>query len=336
MPQRLQFFVIAQSGEIKNFCWGNKFSIIEVGVSVMKPVYLKHSKAELKKRAEKAWRLLNPCRVCPRQCGANRVRDERTGFCQMGIKPRISSFQAHFGEEACLVGTGGSGTIFFSSCNLACVYCQNFEISQLYFGKEVEIENLAKMMTSLQKGGCHNINLVSPTIWVPQILKALVIAAEKGLKLPLVYNTGGYDSVETLRLLDGVVDIYMPDIKYSNNKIGLKYSLASDYWEMVQQAVREMHRQVGDLMINKNGIAQGGLLIRHLVLPNGLAGTKEVMKFVASLSKNSYVNIMDQYHPANKAHQYAEINRRITFKEFQEAIEIAKKEGLLYSSVISF
>jgi len=294
----------------------------------MKPSYLQLSKKELVKRAEKAWELLNSCRVCPRECGGNRQKDERTGVCRMGLKPRISSTHAHFGEESPLVGTRGSGTIFFSSCNLACVYCQNFEISQLRLGKEVKIEDLAKMMLSLQNQGCHNINFVSPTIWMPQILKALVVAAEKGLKLPLVYNTGGYDSVETLKILDGIVDIYMPDMKYSDSKIALKYSLVPNYWEVNKKAVKKMHRQVGDLMIDKSGVAQKGLLIRHLVLPEGLAGTKKVMKFLASLSKNTYVNIMDQYYPSNKANQYPEINRRILPEEFEKAIEIAKKEGL--------
>lgn len=302
----------------------------------MKSAYLKLSKKELKKRAEKTWELLNPCRVCPRKCGGNRANDERTlrqaqgklGFCRMGVKPRISSAHAHFGEETPLVGTGGSGTIFFSSCNLACVYCQNFEISQLRIGDEVEIKTLASMMLSLQNRGCHNINLVSPTIWVPQILKALVIAMEKGLKLPLVYNTGGYDSMETLKLLDGVIDIYMPDMKYSDSKLALKYSLVPNYWEVNKKAVKEMRRQVGDLVIDENGIAQKGLLIRHLVLPEGIAGTKKVMKFIASLSKDSYVNIMDQYYPCNKAEKYPKINRRITPEEFEEAIKIAKKEGL--------
>ena len=291
------------------------------------------SREELKKRAQEAWKLLSPCRVCPRICGVDRTLRRfapqgKRGFCQVGVKPLVNSYHAHFGEEVPLVGTGGSGTIFFSSCNLACVYCQNYEISQLRIGEEVEIGDLARMMISLQNLGCHNINFVSPTIWVPQILKALVIACEKGLKVPLVYNTGGYDSVETLKLLDGVIDIYMPDIKYSDSKIGLKYSLVPNYWEIVQKAVREMHRKVGDLIIDKNGIVQKGLLIRHLVLPEGIAGTEKVMKFIASLSKNSYVNIMDQYYPSNKASQYPEINRRILPEEFEEAIKIAKKEGL--------
>lgn len=296
----------------------------------MKPGYLKLSQKELKIRAERAWLLLNPCRVCPRKCGVDRtqIRPKPAGFCQVGSKAKIYSFHPHFGEESCLVGTGGSGTIFFSSCNLACVYCQNYEISQLRLGEEVEIEDLAGMMVNLQNRGCHNINLVSPTIWVPQILKALVITRERGLKVPLVYNIGGYDSVETIKILEGIVDIYMPDIKYSDSKIGLKYSLVPNYWEVVQKSVKEMFRQVGDLVIDKNGIAQKGLLIRHLVLPNGLAGTKKVIKFIASLSKDFYVNIMDQYYPTNKADLYPEINRRITPEEYNQAIEIAKKYGL--------
>ena len=294
----------------------------------MEPYYLKLEKKELQERVKRAWELLHPCRVCPRKCGINRQEDEKTGFCRMGAKPRVSSAHLHFGEEAPLVGTGGSGTIFFSSCNLACVYCQNFEISQLHFGQDIEIKDLALMMLSLQQQGAHNINLVSLSIWVPQILKALVIAINRGLKLPLVYNTGGYDSVETLKILDGIVDIYMPDVKYSDNKIGQKYSLVPDYWDMAQKAVKEMFQQVGDLVLDKSGLAQKGLLIRHLVLPHNLAGTKKVMKFITSLSSDSYINIMAQYHPTNKARRYPKLNRRITSQEFQEAIKIAKEENL--------
>lgn len=294
----------------------------------MHPSYLKLSKSELENRAREAEELLNPCRICPRRCGVDRTRNEAEGFCQMGAKLRVHSAHPHFGEEAPLVGTRGSGTIFFSSCNLACVYCQNWQISQLRLGEEVKIEDLAQMMLSLQERSCYNINFVSPTIWVPQILKSLILAREGGLKLPLVYNTGGYDAIETLELLDGIIDIYMPDIKYSDDAIGLKYSQAPSYWSVVQEAVREMHRQVGNLIINKQRLATRGLLIRHLVLPRGLAGTKKVMKFITSLSKDSYVNIMDQYHPANKAARYPEINRRITSKELEEAVKIAEKEGL--------
>lgn len=294
----------------------------------MKPSYLKLPKKTLKKRADKAWQLLSPCTLCPRGCGVNRANDQKTGFCKMGKNPVVSSSHPHFGEEAPLVGTHGSGTIFFTSCNLSCVYCQNYEISQARIGKEVECKKLGEMMISLQNQGCHNINLVSPTIWIPQILKALIIAIDKGLKIPLVYNTGGYDSIKTLKLLEGIVDIYMPDIKYSSNKTGRKYSVVSNYWTVVQKAVREMYRQVGDLKMDKNGIAERGLLIRHLVLPEDLAGTEKVMAFIASLSKNAYVNIMDQYYPTNKSHLHSEINRRITPEEFKEALKIAKEKGL--------
>ena len=301
-----------------------------------KPLYLNLSAKELKERANKAWELLNPCRVCPRECRVNRearskrlvTRNKKLGFCQMGPTARVFSHHPHFGEEACLVGRNGSGTIFFSSCNLSCVYCQNWEISQLRLGNKVSNERLGQMMVKLQNQGCHNINLVSPTIWVPQILKALTFATKKGVKIPLVYNTGGYDSVETLKLLDGIVDIYMPDIKYSDNKIGLKYSKVFHYWSAVKKVIKEMHRQVGDLII-ENGLAKRGLLIRHLVLPNNLAGTEKVMKFLANkVSKATYVNIMDQYWPTNKAYQYPELSRRTTSEEYTKAVRLAQQFGL--------
>lgn len=293
------------------------------------PIYLKLTKNEWQKRIEKAKKLLNPCCVCPRRCRINRLADQKTGFCQMGKNPVVSSFHSHFGEEDCLVGSGGSGTIFFTGCNLACVYCQNFEISQLRIGQEITIEKLGEMMLSLQSQGCHNINFVSPTIWVPQIIQATFLAKQKGLSLPLIYNTGGYDSVKTLKLLAGIIDIYMPDIKYSNNKIGLKYSLVSDYWTQVKKAIKEMHSQVGNLVIDKNGLAKRGLLIRHLVLPNNLAGTEKVMKFLAqAISKNTYVNIMAQYYPTNKAHLYPKINRQVKLEEVTRAYKIAKRHGL--------
>ncbi len=226
----------------------------------MKPSYLKLSKKQLKTKAENAWQLLNPCHVCPRECGVDRAHDEKKGFCKTGEKPRVYSTHPHFGEESCLVGKGGSGTIFFSSCNLACVYCQNYEISQIRLGQEIEIKDLSEMMLDLQKQGCHNINFVTPTIWVPQIIKALILARDEGLKIPLVYNTGGYDRVKTLKLLDRIIDIYMPDIKYSDSKIALKYSLVPNYWLVVKKAIREMHHQVGDLKINQKGLATKGLL----------------------------------------------------------------------------
>jgi len=292
------------------------------------PCYLKLSKKELKKRIEEAYKILEECRLCPRECGVNRLKGEK-GFCKSGALPTISSSGPHFGEEPPLVGTHGSGTIFLTWCNLCCIYCQNYTISHLGEGREISLEEFASQMLSLQKRGCHNINFVTPTHFVSQILAALEIAIEKGLNIPLVYNTGGYDQIETLKLLDGIFDIYMPDIKYSDSVIAEKYSSgASDYPEVVKKALKEMHRQVGDLVI-ENGIAQRGLLIRHLVLPNNLAGTKEAMRFIANgLSKNSYVNVMAQYHPEYKAYQYPLINRPPTAEEYRKALEMAKREGL--------
>lgn len=297
----------------------------------MYPSYLNLSQKELERRAEKAWKLLNPCHVCPRKCGVNRLDKRSTskrGFCQVGAKPLVSSYHPHHWEEKCISGWQGSGIVFFTSCNLACVYCQNYEISQLRLGQAVSCQRLSEMMIELQNMGCHNINLCSPSIYVPQILKALTFALPLGLNLPFVYNTGGYDSVQTLKLLNGIVDVYMPDIKYSDNQIGLKYSKVPNYWDIVKKAIKEMFRQVGDLVI-ENGLAKRGLLIRHLVLPNNLAGTKKVVQFLAKeISNGTYVNIMDQYWPTNKTHLYPKINRRITQKEFEEAIKLAKDAGL--------
>jgi len=293
------------------------------------PSYLNLSKKELKKRVEKALSFLNPCQVCPRKCGVNRLENKK-GFCRLGRKAKVSSSHPHFGEESCLVGTFGSGTIFFTSCNLACIFCQNYDISQLDYGQEISSQELVKMMISLQKLGCHNINFVTPTSQVPQILEALEVAIERGLKIPLVYNSNAYDSVETLKLLDGIIDTYLPDAKYSDDEIALKYSSAPNYFEIMKKALKEMHRQVGDLEI-KNGIAVRGLLIRHLVLPDNLAGTEKIMKFLAEeISKNTFVNIMDQYRPCYKAFSYPELSRGITFKEYQEAINLAKKYGLYH------
>ena len=292
------------------------------------PCYLKLGKEELKKRIKKAYKILEECRLCPRECKANRIKGEK-GFCKSGALPLVSSFGPHFGEEPPLVGTHGSGTIFLTWCNLCCIYCQNYTISHLGGGREISLEEFASQMLSLQKRGCHNINFVTPTHFVPQILAALEIAIGKGLNVPLVYNTGGYDEIETLKLLDGVFDIYMPDIKYSDSENAERYSSgASDYPQVVKEALKEMHRQVGDLVI-ENGIAQRGLLIRHLVLPNNLAGTKEAMRFIAQeLSKDSYVNVMAQYRPEYKAYEYPLLNRPPTAGEYREALEMAKKEEL--------
>jgi len=283
---------------------------------------------KLAERVEAARALLKNCQVCPRHCGINRLADE-TGKCHTGKLAVVSSYGPHFGEEAPLVGKYGSGTIFFTNCNLKCLSCQNYSISQLGDGTEVTKEELARMMLALQARGCHNINFVSPTHVVPQILEGLEIAINLGLRLPLVYNSGGYDSAETLDILDGIVDIYMPDMKYSDEKIAEELSGIKNYPTINQAALTEMHRQVGDLQIDEDGIAVRGLLIRHLVLPHGLAGTKEIMKFIAEdISLNSYVNVMAQYHPCYKAFQIPQLARPLSTQEFLEAIELAKRAGL--------
>lgn len=284
---------------------------------------------ELERRAQEARRHLEKCDLCANRCGVNRLETTRGAVCRTGELARVCSFHPHFGEEAPLVGWGGSGTIFFSWCNLRCQYCQNYEISHLGEGQEVTPKQIAAMMLQLQTAGCHNINLVSPSHVVAQILAAVAIAAKAGLRLPIVYNTGGYDSPEALALLDGVIDIYMPDMKYSNPEIARRYSGIRNYPAVNQAAVKEMHRQVGDLVLDERGIAQRGLLVRHLVLPNGLAGTQEIMRFLAQeVSLNTYVNIMDQYRPCYKAADFPELNRRITAAEYAQALEWAREAGL--------
>jgi putative pyruvate formate lyase activating enzyme len=284
---------------------------------------------ELKKRVEAAYKRLEACDICPRECGVNRRESAKGAVCRTGERAVVSSVNPHFGEEAPLVGRGGSGTIFFSWCNLKCQYCQNYEISQLGHGREVEPEDLAAMMLQLQAMGCHNINFVSPTHVVPQILAGLLIAAEAGLRLPLVYNTGGYDSLKTLALLDGVFDIYMPDIKYADAEIARRYSKIEDYPRHNQAAMKEMHRQVGDLVMDERGVALRGLLVRHLVLPNGLAGTADIVRFLAEeVSKDTYINVMDQYRPCYKANELPDVNRRLTAQEYEEAVQLAHEAGL--------
>jgi Uncharacterized Fe-S protein PflX, homolog of pyruvate formate lyase activating proteins len=286
------------------------------------------SPAELRQRAEKAVAMLGDCTVCAQECRVDRLAGER-GFCRGGRLAAVSSWGPHFGEESVLVGWRGSGTIFFANCNLACRFCQNCDISQYGEGEEVSAGELAKVMLEVQEMGCHNVNLVSPSHYVPQILEALVMAAENGLKIPLVYNTGGYDALETLALLDGVVDIYMPDIKYGDDELGAKYSRAPRYFTVAKAAVKEMHRQVGDLQINEKGVATRGLLIRHLVMPGNLARTEAIMKFIAEeISPDTFVNIMDQYYPAHEARKYPELSRRITREEYREAVHIARAAGL--------
>ena len=272
--------------------------------------------------------MLEACQECPRRCGVNRLSGE-SGQCQVTTRVMVSSYGPHFGEEAPLVGRHGSGTIFFTYCNLHCTFCQNYTISQLGEGSPVNRGQLAEMMLSLQARGCHNINLVSPTHVVPYILEALVLAADKGLHLPLVYNSGGYDVIETLKLLDGIVDIYMPDMKYSDAKTAEELSGIKGYPEINKAAVKEMHRQVGDLRLDEDGIAQRGLLVRHLVLPNKLAGTEEVVNFLArEVSANTYLNIMAQYHPCHQAFDMPQLARPLHSEEFQDAIDLAHRQGL--------
>jgi len=277
---------------------------------------------------EKARSLLVQCRLCARNCGINRLNGE-SGQCRTTNEAIVSSFGPHFGEESPLVGKRGSGTIFFAYCNLHCVFCQNYSISQLGEGSPVDSTELAGMMLSLQAKGCHNINLVSPTHMVLFILEALEIATSRGLQLPVVYNTGGYDSIETLQVLDGIVDIYMPDMKYSAEEVGEKLSDVKQYPRVNRSAIKEMHRQVGDLQVDESGVATRGLLIRHLVLPHGLAGTEGVVKFLAEeVSTNTYLNIMAQYRPCYHASDYPELSRPITGEELSEAVEMARQYGL--------
>ncbi|MHC1600083.1 MAG: radical SAM protein [Candidatus Methanospirareceae archaeon] len=294
-----------------------------------KPVYLEtYERGELEDRIEQLMAILNECNLCPRACGVNRNEGEK-GYCKSDNHLMVSSVQPHFGEEDVLVGTQGSGTIFLTNCNLGCLYCQNYDISHLGSGQRMTEEELALSMLRLQRIGCHNINFVTPTHFTPQIVKALKIAIENGLHIPIVYNCGGYESKSTIALLDGIVDIYMPDIKYSDEESAKKYSNAPDYFEVCKEAVKEMHRQVGDLTVDERGIAVRGLLIRHLVLPNGLAGSAKVFKFVATeISKESYVNIMLQYRPMYKAYEYKELNRGIKMSEYRTALDSAKKWGL--------
>jgi putative pyruvate formate lyase activating enzyme len=300
------------------------------------PAYLRlHSSGELADRADRAYELLRFCTVCPRRCGVSRLENGR-GICRTGLSPVIASFGPHFYEEVPLVGREGSGTIFVTHCNLSCAFCQNTEISQCGKGREVVPENMADMMIRLQRGGCHNINIVSPSHIVPQLIQSISIAAGRGLSIPIVYNSGGYDSVETLRLLDGIIDIYMPDAKYGNNDVAAALSHVPDYVDVMKAALVEMQRQVGSLII-ADGIAIRGMIIRHLVLPGNLAGSDVILPWIAgSISRDAYVNIMDQYQwpgiPAPPALMknlnYRELLRPISAREYANAIRWARDAGL--------
>ncbi len=295
------------------------------------PVYLQtYARDKLRPRVERALELLQACVACPRRCKVNRL-EGKFGVCKTGRHAVVSSHFPHHGEEDCLRGWKGSGTIFFAGCNLRCVFCQNFDISWQVRGAPTPPRQLAAMMLELQAQGCHNINFVTPEHVAPQIVEALPFAIEGGLRLPLVYNTSGYDSMESLALLDGLVDIYMPDFKYWHSEMARKYSRAPDYPEVARRALKEMHRQVGNLVIAHNGLALRGLLIRHLVMPEDVAGTRTVMRWIADeLSPETYVNVMDQYHPAGKVSRsdHAEINRRLTPSEFDRALDAARHAGL--------
>ncbi|MEA1932948.1 MAG: radical SAM protein [Thermodesulfobacteriota bacterium] len=293
------------------------------------PGYLKlHESGEIEKRIESAYALLSECVLCPRKCKIDRLNDKR-GICKTGLKAVVSSYDPHFGEESPLVGRKGSGTIFFTHCNLLCLFCQNYGISHQGDGIEVTDEQLAAMMINLQKQGCHNINFVTPTHVVPQILAALPHAVQNGLSIPIVYNTSGYDCVDTLRLLDGVVDIYMPDFKFWDTENASRFAKAPDYPERAREALLEMHRQVGDLVLDQRQIAVHGLLVRHLVMPGGLEETKNIMEFLArKISLETYVNVMAQYRPCGLASQYPPIDRSLLPEEFEEALLIAKDAGL--------
>jgi putative pyruvate formate lyase activating enzyme len=299
------------------------------------PAYLSLAEnGELERRAHAAIAALNQCRCCPHQCKVDRMHEE-TGVCRVGRQARVASYFPHHGEEDCLRGRRGSGTIFFSGCNLLCGFCQNYDLSRAREGRKVTTERLAEMMLELQAAGCHNLNWVTPSHVVPQILEALAIAVPRGLRLPVVYNSGGYDSLETLRWLDGVVDIYMPDFKFWDPAIAGRLTQARDYPSVARSAIREMHRQVGDLVLDERGLARLGLLIRHLVMPHGLSGTRPFAKWLArEISPHTYVNVMAQYHPDGEvltsatSNRYPDLARPISSAEFQNALAEARSAGL--------
>lgn len=299
-------------------------------VNTMSPSYLRlHASGLLKDRIEQAYEILSHCTLCPRDCGVNRLAGEK-GYCQAGADPVVASWNAHPWEEPPISGTNGSGTIFFTYCTGRCMFCQNYPISQLGIGQQVTVQRLAEMMLELQARGCHNINLVTPTHFVPQILAALAIAAEGGLHLPLVYNSSGYEAVETLRLLDGIVDIYLPDAKYADNEIARRLSGFRGYVEANRTALKEMFRQVGpELLLDENGMALRGMIIRHMVLPEGLAGTRQVLAWIAcELSPSVHISLMSQYFPAHKAVGDPVLGRRITDEEYLEALAAFDELGL--------
>jgi putative pyruvate formate lyase activating enzyme len=299
----------------------------------LRPAYVSLGSTELHRRAERAIATLADCRACPRDCRVNRLQD-KWAACKTGRYAIVSSYFAHFGEEDCLRGWRGSGTIFFGHCNLRCVFCQNYDISQAIRPGSTpghRPEQIAAMMLELQDQGCHNINFVTPEHVAPQVVEAVAVAADRGLRLPIVYNTSAYDSLESIAFMDGVVDIYMPDFKYWSAERGRTYLKAEDYPEAARQVIKAMHRQVGPLLLDSDGLARRGLIVRHLVMPGALEETREILRWIAQeLGRDTYVNLMDQYYPAGKvgAAQYRELNRRLTSSEFEEARAIARELGL--------
>jgi len=297
-------------------------------MSNFRPSYIRlYNEGKLWDRIERISSLIENCTLCPHKCRIDR-KNSKDGKCQSGELPIVASYGPHYGEEPPLVGFYGSGTIFLTNCNLKCIFCQNYDISQMHSGTIISYQDLAEMMIELQLKGCHNINFVTPTHMVHTIVTALPEAIEKGLRIPLVYNSGGYDAVETIQLLDGIFDIYMPDFKYFNNQTAYRLSGINNYVEEASKAIFEMHRQVGDLKMNNQGIAYRGLIIRHLILPENQADTFKVIHFIKTLSENTYLNLMNQYRPEFHACNEPLINRRINSEEFEEAIKYANKVGL--------
>ncbi|MFA5275337.1 MAG: radical SAM protein [Candidatus Omnitrophota bacterium] len=293
------------------------------------PSYLEtFNSGKLQQITGEAFKMLESCSICPRKCKVNR-KEGKVGFCKTALKAKVCSSLSHHGEEPPVSGNNGSGTIFFSHCNMACAYCQNYEFSQLGQGREVSDEELADLMLQLQKEGCHNINFVTPTHVMPQILKSLLIAIPQGLHIPLVYNTGGYELPEIIKLLDGIVDIYLVDMRYGDNSMAIQYSSAPRYPEYNQASLKEMHRQTGVAVIDKKGIIKRGVIIRHLVLPNGISGTRSIMKFISEeLSPETYISLMSQYLPYYKAREFPDISRRLKEKEYTQAQDIMHNFGL--------
>ncbi|MCX7926553.1 MAG: radical SAM protein [Candidatus Omnitrophica bacterium] len=296
----------------------------------MTPLYLKaYNTGKLKKTTEKLWQLLKCCCLCPRKCKVNRLKDER-GYCKTGFSAGVYSYMPHHGEEPPISGSRGSGTIFFSHCNMRCVYCENYKFSQVDTKtQDATVEELANIMLKLQKLSCHNINFVTPTHVIPQILKALMIAIEEGLTIPLVYNSSGYELPEVIRLLDGIIDIYLPDLRYASDEMAIKYSNAPNYSFYSKNSIKEMYRQTGIAKFNEEGLITGGVIIRHLVLPNNISGTKEIMEFIAKeISQETYISLMSQYLPCYKASDFPELNRRISRKEYENAYVAMSSAGL--------